>query len=97
MELSVQRHGGDRKSSAQIDPLIPEKTADRLAAEQEKRRAEANRKRSAATITRPREPDGTLAPGPVSAQVVQILEVVKDPTPTRTAKALASKTNRGSL
>lgn len=30
----------------------------------------------------------------VSEQVVQIPEAAKDPTPTRTAKALASKTNR---
>lgn len=66
--------------------------------EQRKRQAEASRKRSEATKAQPRTEAGEFLPVErVSAQVVQIPEAAKDPTPTRTAKAIASKTNRGTV
>lgn len=58
-------------------------------------RAEANRKRAEATSVQPRNEDGTMADKPVQPQVVA--KPAYHETKSSTAKAEASKTNRGSV
>ena len=69
--------------------------SDEWQAEQKRIQDEANRKRSEATKVQPRSEDGTMQKKPVQPQTVTKPDYSK--TKSSTAKATASKTNRGAV